>query len=48
VNPAASSKRPCKGEKEEPSPVHLDEGHGSCEELGGNSEEPPGVEGAAW
>jgi len=34
VNPAASSKRPRKGEEEEPSPEKMDEGHGSCEELG--------------
>jgi len=48
VNPAASSKRPRKGEKEEPSPESLDEGYGRCEELGGSIEEPLGVMGAVW
>jgi hypothetical protein len=34
VNPAASSKRPCKGEKKVSSLDHIDEGQGSCVELG--------------
>jgi len=43
VNPAASSERPREGEKEEPSPAEMDEGHGRCEELGISIDEPSGV-----
>jgi hypothetical protein len=41
VNPAASSKRPRKREKRKPSPAYMDEGHGSCLELGAAVKNPP-------
>jgi hypothetical protein len=41
VNLAASSKRPRKRDKRKPSLVKLDEGHGSCEELGTAAKNPP-------
>jgi len=41
VNPAASSKRPCEGEKRVPSLETIDEGRGNCTELGTAVKNPP-------
>jgi len=45
VNPATSTKRPRKGEKEKPSLEHMGEDHGKCKELRSSPEEFLGVEG---